>query len=99
MLSALVAGPNIGWGMLASVFVDLVRVAVAVALGAVPRQFTAAGAFTAVLWQEASSLEALAVLLSGPLLLLFWSGKRRSLKRLALISLALGLWRFFGGIK
>ena len=65
--------------MLASVFVDLVPVAVAVALGAVPRQFHSCRAFTAVLWQEASSLEALAVLLSdSPSVVLVWEEEETS---------------------
>jgi hypothetical protein len=97
LLSALVAGPNLPVGFLAAVFLDLVRVAMAMVTGAVPQEFIARGAFTTILWQDAPPLKALAVLLSGPMILALWARKRKGLFRLALFSLVLGLWYYFGG--
>ncbi|GEM_PF-4895826 len=98
LLSGLIAGPSLlHIGLIAALFLDFVRVAMALILGAVPKEFVLAGAFTTVRWQQASALEAAVVLLSGPLILALWTGKRKGLLRLALFSLALGLWRFFGG--
>lgn len=98
LLSGLIAGPSLlPLGILAALFLDLIRLGMAIIVGAVPQDFVIAGAFTTVLWQQASTLEAAFVLLSGPLILILWTRKKRGLLRLALFSLALGLWRLFGG--
>jgi hypothetical protein len=99
LLTALAAGPSyLLWGLGATLFLDLVRVATAFIVGAVPRQFIAAGAFTTVLWQDVSTVQSAVVLFSGPLLLALLSRKRKRLRRLAVLSLAICGWQFLGGI-